>query len=243
MIFPESLQSGTLIKRYKRFLADVQLDDESVLTIYCPNTGSMRSCSTPGSRVCFSKSENRQRKYPHTLEMIQEGTTWVGVNTGLTNQLVVEALQNRKISEFMDFDTVQQEVKTSVGTRLDILLTQGEKKIYIEVKNCSLVEGGIAMFPDAVTARGTKHLLELADLVKKGHRGVIFYLVQRMDAQSFSPAAHIDPLYANTLGKVLPQGVEALAYQAEVSTNGISVKNRLPCNLTTNANLNDVTNE
>ncbi len=232
MIFKEPLQSGILIKRYKRFLADVQLEDDSVITIYCPNTGSMRSCSTPGNRVCFSTSDNIKRKYPHTLEMIEENTNWVGVNTGLTNQLVVEAIQQGNIPELKEFDSIKQEVKTSKGTRLDILLTREEKKIYIEVKNCSLVEKKIAMFPDAVTARGTKHLLELADLVQKGHRGVIFYLVQRMDAHSFSPAAHIDPLYADTLLEVVRKGVEVLVYQAEVSPNEIKVMGSLPFEMT-----------
>lgn len=228
MKFTHPLKSGTLIKRYKRFLADIQLDNGSILTIYCPNTGSMRSCSTPGSRVCFSKSANTKRKYPHTLELIHGGNSWVGVNTGLTNHLVVEAIQEGKIPELLNISTIKQEVQTSTGTRLDIQLTQGEQTIYVEVKNCSLVENEIAMFPDAVTSRGTKHLLELASLVKEGHRGIIFYLVQRTDAHSFTPAAHIDQLYAETLKEVVHQGVEVLIYQAEVSPEAITVTKRLP---------------
>ncbi len=228
MIFPIPLQAGTLLKRYKRFLADIKLDDHSEITIYCPNTGSMRSCSTPGSRVYFSKSHNPKRKYPHTLEMIREQSTWVGVNTGLTNHLVVEAIEQGKIAEFKEVDSIQQEIKTSAGTRLDILLTQDLNKTYIEVKNCSLVEEGMAMFPDAVTSRGTKHLRELAALVSKGHRGVIFYLVQRMDADCFTPAEAIDPLYAETLSEVHRQGVEILVYQAEVTPEEIYVSRPLP---------------
>ncbi len=228
MIFPSPLQAGTLLKRYKRFLADVRLDDDTEITIYCPNTGSMRSCSTPGSKVYFSKSPNLNRKYPHTLEMVREDTTWVGVNTGLTNHLVVEAIRKGEIAEFKEIDSLQQEVKTSAGTRLDILLTKNSRNTYIEVKNCSLVEKGVAMFPDAVTSRGTKHLMELASLVKKGHRGVIFYLVQRMDAESFAPAAHIDPIYAKTLADVHDQGVEILVYQAEVRPEAIRVAHALP---------------
>ncbi len=228
MIFSAPLQAGTLLKRYKRFLADVRLDDNTEITIYCPNTGSMRSCSTPGSKVYFSKSPNPNRKYPHTLEMVRENTTWVGVNTGLTNHLVVEAIRKGDIAEFKDIDSLQQEIKTSAGTRLDILLTKNSRNTYIEVKNCSLAEKGVAMFPDAVTSRGTKHLMELATLVKKGHRGVIFYLVQRMDAESFAPAAHIDPLYAKTLADVHNQGVEILVYQAEVKPEEIRVAHALP---------------
>ncbi len=228
MIFKNELQTATLIKRYKRFLADVILEDKSVLTVYCPNTGSMRSCSTPGSRVCISRSENPDRKYQFTLEMIQEGDTWVGVNTSLTNGIVAEAIENGEISEFSDIDSITREVKTSQKTRLDLLLRRGNAKIYVEIKNCSLVEEGIAMFPDAVTARGTKHLLELADLVKQGHEGVIFYLVQRTDATSFRPAGHIDSLYAEVLAEVYKKGVKVLVYQAEVTPGSISVVRSLP---------------
>lgn len=228
MIFQEPLITGTLIKRYKRFLADIELEDGTILTAYCPNTGSMRSCSTPGSSVCLSLSDSVTRKYPHTLEMIKEAETWVGVNTGLTNRLVVEAIKAHSITELTQFDTIQQEVKTSKGTRLDIQLCKEDKNIYIEVKNCSLVENGVAMFPDAVTTRGTKHLKELMELVKKGHRGVIFYLVQRMDAASFSPAAHIDINYAQTLKEAYKKGVEILVYQAEVSPERIQIARPLP---------------
>ena len=231
MKFQEPLIKGTLIKRYKRFLADVRLPDDSILTAYCPNTGSMRSCSTPGSEVCLSISPSTTRKYPHTLEMIKEGNTWVGVNTGLTNKLVADAIEQQTIKELQSFDSIKQEVKTSQGTRLDILVTQGDQKTYIEVKNCSLVEDGTAMFPDAITARGTKHLEELIELVKQGHRGIIFYLVQRMDTDRFSPAAHIDNLYAETLKKAHEAGVEILVYQAEVSPEKITVSHSLSYSL------------
>lgn len=227
MIFHQPLIPGTLVKRYKRFLVDIELHDKSILTAYCPNTGSMRGCSTPGSRVLLSTSDNSQRKYPHTLEIIEEGKTWVGVNTGLTNGLVVEAIRDGKISELKDFTTVKQEVTTSKGTRLDILLSGGDVKTYIEVKNCSLVENRVAMFPDAVTSRGTKHLEELMKLAKSGQRAVIFYLVQRMDAERFCPAAHIDPLYAQTLMKAVKSGVEILVYQAEVTPESIEIVNSL----------------
>lgn len=228
MVFKHELLQGILIKRYKRFLADIALDDGRTLTAYCPNTGSMRSCSTPGSRVCLSKSDNTTRKYPHTLEMIHSDGGWVGVNTGLTNSIVVEAIKLGKIQELGPVDNVHTEVKVSSASRLDIMVEGGGRKAYIEVKNCSLVEDGVAMFPDAVTARGTKHLHELAKLVGRGHGGVIFYLVQRSDARIFKPAAHIDPLYAEVLGDVCQRGVRILAYQAEVSPTGIEVVSSLP---------------
>lgn len=228
MIFQAKLIPGTLVKRYKRFLADITLEDGSVITAHCPNSGSMRGCSSPGSRVFLSTSDNPKRKYPNTLEMIEEKGTWIGVNTSLTNKLVVEGIQAEKVPELLPFDSLRQEVKTSAKSRLDIMLTNEGKEIYIEVKNCSLVEEGIAMFPDAVTARGTKHLLELADLVAKGHRGVIFFLVQRTDAENFTPAAHIDPTYADTLKEVLEKGVEMLVYQAEVTSEKIEIIRPLP---------------
>ncbi len=229
MNFKNELRVATLIRRYKRFLADVEIDGEGVVTVYCPNTGSMRSCSTPGSMVCISRSDNPSRKYPFTLEMIQVGNTWVGVNTTLTNRIVAEALENGEITEFCDFDSIHREVKVSQRSRLDLMLMRGEGKIYIEVKNCSMVEQGVALFPDAVTARGTRHLLELEKLVCQGHEGVIFYLVQRSDASSFRPAAAIDQRYADTLAEVHQKGVKILVYQAEVRPDSIHILRHLPC--------------
>lgn len=229
MIFPTPLQSATLLKRYKRFLADIRTDEGLEITVHCPNSGSMRGCSTPGSRVMLSTSPNPKRKYPQTLEMIRVGATWVGVNTMLTNHIVAEAIEEERIGELQGIDAITREVKTSASSRLDLLLQRGQEKIYVEIKNCSLVEEGWAMFPDAVTARGTKHLQELADLVRQGHRGVIFFCVQRMDGARFRPAAHIDPLYARTLAEVADQGVEILVYQAEVSPQSITISNSLSC--------------
>lgn len=231
MKFPVKLKQAELIRRYKRFLADIKLADGTEITIHCPNSGSMKSCSDPGSLICYSTSNNPKRKYPQTLEMVLVNDSWVGVNTSLTNALVVESLQNRQIVEFREFDSLQREVKTSDGNRLDVLLEKGTKKTYIEIKNCSLAHNNCAMFPDAVTSRGTKHLNELARLVRDGHEGVIFYLVQRSDADHFKPAAEIDPLYAETLAQVHQGGVKILVYQARVSPEEINITNSLPCTL------------
>jgi len=228
MQFKQDLKSGRLIRRYKRFLADVELEDGSTLTVHCPNSGSMLGCSEPGSPVMISQSENLGRKYPHTLEMVKAGSAWVGVNTSLTNKLVREALENGVVKEVGKGFEIFQEVKTSEHTRLDFLLEQNGAKVYLEVKNCSLAENGTAMFPDAVTARGTKHLLELAKMKKKGYGAVVFFCVQRKDADVFSPAAHIDQLYAETLEKVEKKGVLILAYQADVSPQGITITRKLP---------------
>ncbi|MCF8057376.1 MAG: DNA/RNA nuclease SfsA [Desulfocapsa sp.] len=229
MEFKTALQSGTLIKRYKRFLADITTDEGNDITVHCPNSGSMRGCSTPGSKVMLSTSPNPKRKYPQTLEMIREGDIWVGINTMLTNKIVAEAILEGRIEELQGIDTLTPEVTTSKSSRLDLLLERGGEKIYVEIKNCSLVEDGWAMFPDAVTTRGTKHLHELARLVEEGHQGIIFFCIQRMDANRFRPAAHIDPLYAETLAEVCKKGVQMLAYQAEVRPESIIVQKSIPC--------------
>lgn len=228
MQFKQKLQPGILVRRYKRFLADIELADKKVITVHCPNTGSMLGCSEPGSPVMLSRSGNPRRKYPQTLEMVKAGTVWVGVNTALTNRLVREGLENGIINEFGRLGAITQEVKTSEHTRLDFRLEQKGRYIYMEVKNCSLAENGTAMFPDAVTVRGTKHLEELAKLKEQGHGAAVLFCVQRSDAEVFSPAGHIDPLYAETLKKAAAMGVLVLAYQAEVSPQGIKVSRKLP---------------
>ena len=229
MLFETPLQPATLIKRYKRFLADVTTDEGKEITVYCPNTGTMRSCSTPGSQVMLSTSPNLKRKYSQTLEMVRGDNTWVGVNTGLTNAIVAEAIMEGRIKELQDIDTLKREVVTSKSSRLDLLLERGDTKIYVEIKNCSLVEDDWAMFPDAVTIRGTKHLHELASLVEQGHQGVIFFCIQRSDGDRFRPAAHIDPVYAKTLAEVSKKGVQILAYQAEVLPESITIQRSVPC--------------
>ena len=231
MRFGQSLQKGILLKRYKRFLADVELADKTRLTVHCPNTGSMLGCNTPGLDVLISRSDNPKRKYPHTLEMIRVGSTWVGINTSRTNHLVREAIESGLVAEFDQVDSIRAEVKVSDKSRLDFLLTSGKEKIYLEVKNCTLAVERAAMFPDAVTVRGTKHLYELLDLRRAGHRAVVFFCVQRGDVEFFSPAAHIDPQYAAALNEVARQGVEVLAYRAELSPKEIKVIHRLPVQL------------
>lgn len=231
MQFTTPLVQGTLVKRYKRFLADVRMENGEIITVHCPNTGTMLSCSTPGSRVCLSRSDNPKRKYPFTLEMVEDNSTWVGVNTMRTNKLVAEALEKGQLSEFQDIKTIKTEVKTSDHTRLDLQVSYGNSATFIEVKNCSLAVDRCAMFPDAVTKRGTKHLHELARLIEKGREACIFFLVQRMDADRFSPASHIDPVYGDTLLQAAEAGVMVLVYQAEVSPTGIDIVRPLPYSL------------
>lgn len=232
MKLPEPLVPGRLIRRYKRFLADVTLPDGETVTAHCPNSGSMRACSEPGRPVYISASDNPRRKLRYTWELIDMPTSLVGVNTQVPNRLVQGAIDAGRIDELRGYGTVKREVQTAPGTRLDLMLTAtGRRVCYVEVKNCTLVEERRASFPDARTTRGLKHLHELARLVDEGHRAVIFYLIQRMDAAVFSPADHIDPAYGKGLRVALAAGVEALAYDAHIDLIGITTRRRLETSL------------
>ena len=218
------LLRGKLIKRYKRFLADVELDTGETVTAHCPNSGSMKGCATPGSQVWLSQSDNPKRKLKYTWELILAPDTMIGINTQVPNTLVKPSIETNLIDELSGYDRVKAEVKTSEHTRLDLLLEKDTgEKCYVEIKNCTLVENGVAMFPDAVTTRGQKHLDELAYLVSLGHRGIIFYLIQRMDALSFKPASMIDPIYAEKLKQAVSNGVEIVIRDTIIDTQSIKI--------------------
>ena len=224
------LLSGILIRRYKRFLADVQLiETGKTVTAHCPNSGSMKGCAEPGSQVFLSESNNPKRKRKYTWELIKVPGTMIGINTQVPNKLVKQAIENNLIEELSGYDKVKAEIKTSEHTRLDLLLekTNGEK-CYVEIKSCALVENKVAMFPDAVTIRGQKHLDELEHLVSQGHRGVIFYLIQRMDATSFKPADTIDKTYAEKLKRVAKNGVEIIIRDTIIGKKMISIGKSIP---------------
>ena len=239
MEFASPLTDGILIKRYKRFLADVQLPSGDIITAHTSNTGSMMGCHEPGSRVWLSKSDNPKRKYPYSWEIIEikkdSGCTPVGINTMRSNHLVKEAIENGTIAELQGYEKISTEVKYGVeNSRIDLLLasddsqTASTTKCYVEVKNVTLVEENIAYFPDAVSARGTKHLRELAEVVRNGNRGVIFYCIQRSDAEEFRPADSIDSKYGSTLREAVLAGVEAIAYFADVNSRSIKLIRSLP---------------
>ncbi len=226
------LITGRLIKRYKRFLADVELESGEKVTVHCPNSGSMKGCAVPGSQVWLSESDNPKRKYKYTWELIKVPQTMIGINTLLPNKLVKQSIENNLIKELSGYEHVRAEVKTSSHTRLDLLLeNEAKEKCYVEIKNCTLVEEGMAMFPDAVTTRGQKHLDELEHLVSLGHRGVIFFLIQRMDAKAFKPAAMIDKVYAEKLKKVVKNGVEIITRDTIIDTQVIRIRNAVPVHL------------
>jgi len=228
MHLPPIRKTGTLIKRYKRFLADIELESGELLTVHCPNSGSMRGCSEPGSLVLISYSDNPKRKYAWTLEMVRVEGVWVGVNTARTNAIVREALENGTIDEWGHLHGIKPEVRVSDKSRLDFLLESERGRVYLEVKNCSLAKDSVALFPDAVTSRGTRHLIELAALAGQGYRSAVLFCVQRGDAKTFAPAIDIDPVYSRTLAKVQQQGVRILAYQADVWPEEIVLARKLP---------------
>jgi len=227
MRFEPPLIEATLIRRYKRFLADVRLGDGTELTVHCANPGRMDGCREPGSPVLLSDSRNPKRKLRYTWELVQVGTTWVGLNTLRTNAIVREAIEAGAIAELTGYPELRSEVKYGEHSRVDFLLSRGEARCYVEVKNVTLAEGGCAMFPDAVTARGLTHLHELGHRVAAGDRAVMFYLVNREDCDRFAPAAAIDPGYAAGLKDAVAAGVEVLVYAARVRPEGIEVDHRI----------------
>ena len=231
MLFPAPLIPGRLVKRYKRFLADVTLDTGEAVTATCPNTGSMMGLTTLGSRVWLSESDSATRKYRHTWEMIETdlgrggGPVMVGINTNWPNKLVSEAIAACRVPQLAGYDSLKREQRYGVNSRIDILL-EGPKRgtAYVEIKNVHLCRTpGLAEFPDSVTERGAKHLDELANMVAEGHRAVMVYLVQRADNDRLRLAADIDPAYAAAFAKAKKAGVEAIVLACTVSPEGIEV--------------------
>jgi len=218
---------GKLIRRYKRFLADVELDDGTVVTAHCPNTGRMTTCAEPGWRVALSDSANPKRKYRYTWELVHNGTCWICVNTGRANAVAFEAVSNGWIPELAGYDDVLRE-QTFGNSRFDLLLKKGNEFCYVEVKNVTLLaEDGSYAFPDAITERGHKHLNELIEVVKAGHRAAMLYVIPRSDGSQFRAAHEIDPDYAQALEKAVAAGVEIHVWQAAVSPKEVRLEQNL----------------
>lgn len=218
-----NLVSGTLVKRYKRFLADIELDTGETVTAHCPNTGPMTGVSQVGSAVLLSRSDNPKRKLAYTWEAIHADGVWVGVNTALPNRVVKSALEARLFEELGAYETVRSEVPYGKNrkSRIDFLLTTAEQPpIYIEVKNTTWTDGNLALFPDTVTTRGQKHLQELTDLLPEA-RAVMLYFINRGDCTRFSPGDAADPEYGALLRVGVKQGLEVLPCRFEVTPSGI----------------------
>ena len=233
MKYERPLIKGTLIQRYKRFLADVRLEDGSELTVHCPNTGSMKRCAEPGSQVWLSDSANPKRKYRYTWEWVEvDGKYRACVNTSRPNQIVGDALESRKIVGLDGFHTIQREPRVEDG-RLDFCLTDASgKRCWVEVKSVTLLEedNGLGCFPDAVTDRGRKHLLRLQALKSEGDRAVLLFCVPHEGIREVTVAEHIDPKYADTLHEVTANGVEVMAVTVSFAgdDSGMAVTGLLP---------------
>ncbi|MEE4274177.1 MAG: DNA/RNA nuclease SfsA [Thermoanaerobaculales bacterium] len=223
MLLPP-LTPARLIRRYKRFLADVELDDGEVITVHCPNSGSMKGCLGARWPVMLSTSDNPKRKYPHTLEMVHNGSCWIGINTARTNGVVEEGIRSGLVPEMAEFDALRREVRLGEKSRIDLVLDRAGQRTWIEVKSVTMVdEHGRFAFPDAVTTRGAKHLRELAGAVFSGDQAAMFYLVQRSDGSGFTVADDIDPAYDNELRRSIDAGVDVFVYRAEVGPEEIRV--------------------
>lgn len=232
MIFEKPTLFGTLIKRYKRFLADISLENGDVITAHCPNSGSMKTCAESGWKVMLSDSQNPNRKLQYTWEMVFNGKCWIGINTQLANKLAMEAILLNKIEELSGYPKISSEQKYSNNSRIDLLLESDDKKCFVEVKNVTLVENNVYLFPDAVTQRGLKHLNDLLEMKKSGHRAVMLYIIQRSDGKIFKPCNKIDPKYADKLQDVFNQGVEILPYLADVAPHEIIINNKIDFSFT-----------
>lgn len=234
MKFERPFIPGRLVQRYKRFLADIVLDDGTAITATCPNTGSMMGLTAPGSRVWVSTSDSPTRKYKHTWELVEadlgKGPKIVGINTGHPNKLVEEAIRAGKLLDCADYPSLRREQKYGVNSRIDLLLEcPARGRAYVEVKNVHLSrKAGLAEFPDSVTERGTKHLAELASMVAEGHRAVMVFLVQRADVTRLSLARDVDPNYGAAFDRALAGGVEAVALRCRLTSSEIVVDKAIP---------------
>ena len=230
MVLPQPLVAGRLVRRYKRFLADVELEDGSLVTAHTPNTGSMQQCAVHGQQVLLSKSDNPKRKLAWSWELVRVNEHWVDINTHRANRVVEEALRDNVLRCFQNY-SVRPEFPFA-ESRIDFMLEGENEKVLLEVKNVTLCcQSGVACFPDAVTTRGQKHLRDLMLAKEQGWRAVIFFLVQRGDAQTFSPADEIDAEYGRLLREAVSCGVEALAYRTLVSSESSRVDQQIPLRL------------
>ena len=223
----EKLIKGKLVKRYKRFLADIILEDGQEITAHVPNSGAMTSCIEDNCDVWVSFHDNPKRKLKYTLELTKMSENLICTNTGVANKIAIEAIENSTIKELQGYTSLKPEQKYGQNSRIDILLENENQKCYVEVKSVSLKINDNLAFPDSVTSRGTKHLNELYDMVKDGHRAVMLYVVQRTDDLPFRLACEIDKKYCDAFAEVTKKGVEVLVYQSNISLEEIEIKKKL----------------
>ena len=226
----DKLIHGKLIKRYKRFLADITLDGGEVITAHVPNSGAMTSTIADNCDVWVSYHDDPKRKLKYTLELTRVDDNLICTNTGHANKIAVEAIQNGVIKELANYETLKTEQKYGTNSRIDILLENENEKCYVEVKSVTLKIGDTLAFPDAVTSRGEKHLKELAAMVQEGHRAVMLYVVQRTDELPFKLACEIDKKYCESFKEVTSNGVEVLVYQSNIDLENIQIEKKVEFN-------------
>ena len=227
MKFNKKLLQGTLIKRYKRFFVDIKYKNKTI-TAHCPNTGSMMGLLNKGNNVWFSESDNPKRKLKYTLQIVVVNNNPVGINTHLSNKIVLESLKSKKIKNLTRFTNIKSEAKFSDNTRFDFLISNNKEKCFLEVKNVTLLrQDNIAEFPDAITSRGTKHLKELIKAKRKGYESYMLYLIQRDDCKFFKIAKDIDEEYKNTFDEALNSGVKMLCYDCKLNNEEIIINNQI----------------
>jgi len=227
MKFKVRLLQGLLIRRYKRFFVDIKYKNKTI-TAHCPNSGSMKGLLDVNNKVWFSKSDDPKRKLKYTIQMIEINKKLVGINTHLSNKIVLESLKEKKIKNLTKFNNIKTEVKYSDKTRFDFFISNNKKKCFLEVKNVTLSrENSIAEFPDAITSRGTKHLNELVDAKKKGYESYILYLIQREDCKFFKIAKDLDEEYKNTFDAAIKNGVKILCYDCKLNHEEIKINKQI----------------
>lgn len=232
MEFTGELIPATLLKRYKRFLADVRLEEGELLTVHCPNTGAMTGCAEPGSPIWLSLSDSKTRKYPHSWELVDTGQGMACIHSARANAVVREAVEQGRVPALAGYSQLRSEVKYGEGSRADLVLSGDGARCVIEVKSVTLLQdNNTGVFPDAVSERARKHLRELQSVVEAGERAVIFFCVLHEGIHSVGPARHIDPAYCLALEQALAAGVEAMAWSASVTPQALTLQRELPFQL------------
>lgn len=233
--FDKPIRKGRFIKRYKRFFADIKMDNGNIITAHCPNTGTMKSCLEENAPAIVWDSKNPKRKLKYSFKAISINGVWIGIDTILPNKLAMLCLQEKEIDQLSSYRTIEREKQMGLNSRVDLLLSDHPDKpgqlCFVEVKNVTLVENKVALFPDAVTTRGQKHLIELMQQIDNGHEAAMLYMIQRKDGKSFEPAKEIDPKYAELLVEAKHHGVMIFAMSCEVCEQGVKTTGLVEINL------------
>ena len=223
MKFSTKLIGGKLVRRYRRFLVDVQLDSGPIVTAHCPNSGTMVGCSEPGNTVLLSESKDPHRRNAYTWEIIKMNGTWIGINVSTPRKIIAESLRNKQIPPLEQYNELLLDAEYGRGNKVDVMMHGNEQNVFINVHHVAWAENGVAKFPETPNARARKGLKDLAEIAAQGHRAIAFFFIQREDCEYFSDAVDIDPEFGNLFKEAVKSGVEIMAYKAHVSPSEISL--------------------